>query len=154
MANQLSHFLPNLSSLTDPLHHLLKKNIAYLWLPEHDGAFKGIKLALNQSLSLQYFNPNLNTYLVTDASKLNGLGYVLMQSSSSPTHPKTIIQCRSRMLSKHKRNYTMIKLECQAIAWAVKYPKSNQYGTHLLNDFQSKKWQKTDIWYKGKNKII
>ena len=101
MANQLSHFLPNLTHLTDLLSHLLKKNTAYLWLAKHNNLFKRIKLALSQSLSLQQFDPDMNTYLITDDSKLHGLSYALMQSSSSPMHPETIIQCGSRTLSKH-----------------------------------------------------
>ena len=120
MANQLGHFLPSLARLTDPLRQLLKKNIAYRWLPVHEDAFKRIKVALKQLLSLQHFNPNSKTYLVTDASKLHGLGYVLMQSSSSPTSPDTIIQCGSRSLSIHERNYATIELKCLAIAWAIK----------------------------------
>ena len=120
MANQLGHFLPNLAALTNPLHLLLKKNVAYLWLAEHDSALERIKSTLKQSLSLRHFNPNLNTYLVNDASKLNGLGYALMQSSSSPTSPESIIQCGSRSLSSHEKNYATIELECLAMAWAAK----------------------------------
>ena len=56
---------------------------------------------------------------MTDASKLNGLGYVLMQSSSSPTSPETIIQCGSRSLTQHEQNYATIELECMAMAWAA-----------------------------------
>ena len=83
MINQMGHFIHNLAALSDPLHQLLKKNISYLWLPEHNEAFQNIKKNLTKTLSLQHYNPKLKMYLVTDASKLNGLGYVLMLSGSS-----------------------------------------------------------------------
>ena len=111
MANQIGHFVPNLAALSDPLRQLLKKNVAYQWLPEHEKAFQKMKKVLSKSLSLQHFNPNLKTFLVTDASKLNGLGYVLMQSQSSPTKPNAIIQGGSRVLNAHERNYATIELE-------------------------------------------
>ena len=111
--------MPNLAALSDPLRQLLKKNVAYQWLPENEKAFQKMKNVLSKSLSLHHFNPNLKTFLVTDASKLNGLGYVLMQSQSSPTKPNAIIQGGSRVLNAHERNYTTIELECLAMAWAT-----------------------------------
>ena len=118
MANQLCHFIPNLAAISEPLCILLKKNTAFLWLEDQENSFSEIKMFLSNSLSLQHFDPKWKTYLITNASKLHGLGFMLIQSGSSPTKSKAIIQCRSCSLSPYECNYKTIELECLAMAWA------------------------------------
>ena len=119
LVNQLNHFVPNLSSLSDPLKQLLKKNTSFTWLPEHDKAFSDVKNALTSKISLQHFNHEKTTYLITDASKLHGLGFILIQSDKGPDQPEAVIQCGSRGLTNFERNYAIIELECLAISWAI-----------------------------------
>ena len=42
---------------------------------------------LTDQLLLHHFDPELKTHLVTDASRLNGLGFVLLQSKTGLTNP-------------------------------------------------------------------
>ena len=119
LVNQLSHFIPNLVSISDPLRHLLKKNTAFIWLKKHEESFKKIKDTLTTKISLQHFDLSKPTYLIADASKLNGLGFLLVQSNKRPSQPEAIIQCGSRALSTHECNYAIIELECMAIIWAI-----------------------------------
>ena len=78
LANTFSHFIPDLSHTAKPLRALLKKGMAYVWLPSHQEAFEKIKGYLTSDLCLTAYNPDKTTFLVTDASK-TGLGYLLLQ---------------------------------------------------------------------------
>jgi hypothetical protein len=79
LAVQLGGFVPDLAHLTEPLRPLLKKNAVFLWLPEHEEAFARVKDALTSPLVVRFFDPSLPTELLTDASRLKGLGYALIQ---------------------------------------------------------------------------
>ena len=116
MVNQLSTYHPGIAKHTSILQPLLKKNTAYVWLHEHKAASNNLKSDLLSILSLNHFDPSWNTKLVTDASRLNGLGFVLMQCK----HDKVkVIQCGSRSLSSAEKNYSTLELELTAIVWAV-----------------------------------
>ena len=119
LSNQLINFIPDLAALTNPLRQLLRKDAAFTWLDEHTAAFETIKKTLTKSLSLNHFDPSMPTFLITDASRLNGLGFVLVQSHKGPTTPERVIQCGSRCLNRCEKNYATIELECLAMAWAL-----------------------------------
>ena len=96
LCNQLSIFVPNLASSCTDLCGLLKKNIVFQWLPHHMMAFNKIKSYLIKSLALHHFDSTLHTRLIMDASKLNGIGFVLLQTKdASSTVPIWILQCGS-----------------------------------------------------------
>ena len=57
LANQLGHFIPDLSHLTIRLRALLKSNVAWFWMAEHEADFKRIILLLKP------FNPVSYTHL-------------------------------------------------------------------------------------------
>ena len=52
LANQLGVFLPDLAHATETLHSLLKKNVTYLWLPEHQKCFASFPSQEKRRLSL------------------------------------------------------------------------------------------------------
>ena len=85
-------------------------------MEEHQQTFNKLKSDLLTTPSLNHFNPSWNTCLVTDASRLHGLGFVLMQHREDKT---TVIQCGSRSLSSAEKNYSTLELELTAIVWAI-----------------------------------
>ena len=89
-------------------------------LEEHSQAFTATKEILTRSLCLQHFSTDMPTYLVADASQLNGLGFALIQSMKGPIQPERLLQCVSLCLSPCEKNYATIELECLAMAWALK----------------------------------
>ena len=94
--------------------------MAYRWLPDHTQQFEAVKRTLVGHLSLHHYDAKLHTKLVSDASKLNGLGYVLLQTTSAESNvPVSVLQCGSRSLNDAERNYSTIELECLAIQWAL-----------------------------------
>jgi hypothetical protein len=116
LANQLGWFCPDLAHMSEPLRGLLKKNVAYLWLPEHQIAFDKMRKLLTSKMIVRPFNNTLRTELLTDASRLKGLGYALLQYDGDQNH---LVQCGSRSLNSAERNYATNELEALAIQWAV-----------------------------------
>ena len=117
MVNQLSVYHPGIARHTGVLQKLLKKDTAFLWLEDHQAVFEKLKSDLLSALSLNHFDPTWNTRLVTDASRLHGLGFVLMQHKDDKTK---VVQCGSRSLSQAEKNYSTLELELTAIVWAIK----------------------------------
>ena len=60
-------------------------------------------------------------YLLTDASRLFGLGYALghMEADGSGKDVFKIVKCGSKGLTPTQQRYSTIELECLAIVWAV-----------------------------------
>ena len=79
MVNHLSAYHPKIARHTGVLQALLKKNTSFLWLEDQQAAFDRLKSDLLSALSLNHFDPSWSKRLVTDASRLHGLGFVLMQ---------------------------------------------------------------------------
>ncbi len=117
LANQLGHFVPDLAQMSKHLRGLLKKNIAFLWLDEHQQEFEAIKAALTSPLVVSHFNPSLPTEMLTDASRHHGLGYMLVQYDAEG-HMR-LIHCGSRSLTETESRYATIELECLAIKYAI-----------------------------------
>ena len=95
-----------------------RKEAAFQWLPEHEATFVEAKQSLVHHVRLHHFDRNLCTCLVTDASRLHGLGFMLLQPGplAGLCH---IIKCRFRSIKPAKANYTTIELECLVIQWVV-----------------------------------
>jgi len=116
LAVQIANFVPDLAHMTTELRSLLKKDKAFVWLPEHQNAFSKVKHLLTSPPIVQFYDPNKDTYLLTDASRTKGLGYALIQYNDKKV---LLIECGSRSLTTAESNYATIELECLAIAWAV-----------------------------------
>ena len=128
LANQLGPFVPDLAHLSEPLRGLLKKNVAFQWLPDHQLAFLRIKKILTSPTVVHPFNTAMDTDLVTDASCLKGLGFALIQRDPADPSKPRLIQCGSRSLLPAESRYAPIELEALAIVWAVQQCKHQLYG--------------------------
>ena len=88
-----------------------------MWLPEHEQEFVAVKKLLTSPMIVHYYDPSLPTSLLTDASKLYGLGYALVQhTGEGRLH---LIQAGSSSLIPAEKNYAPIELECSAAVWAI-----------------------------------
>ena len=85
---------------------------------------------LKNKVLVKPFDPALDTYLVTDASRLYGLGYALLQRHAD--NSQRLIKCGSCSLTSTQNNYATIELECLAIVWAITKCK---YYLHGLQHF-------------------
>ena len=83
---------------------------------------------------VQPFNPQWTTVVLTDASRLNGIGFALVQFD--PIHADTkkqfsLVQWVSSSLTSAQDNYATIELECLAIQYTLS--KSEFYLCGLPN---------------------
>ena len=90
--------------------------MAFLWFEEHQHAFTELKTSVIRTLELNHFDTEWETQLVTDASRLQGLGFVLLQTKGKETK---VVQCGSRSTSSAEKNYSTLELELTAIVWAI-----------------------------------
>ena len=117
LVNQLGNFSSQISAAAGPLRDLLKTRNAFLWLPEHSIAFEKVKEVLTSPACLAQYHPDAELLLQTDASRLNGLGFALLQLQDGEWR---LLQCGSRFLRDAETRYAMVELEALAIYWAIK----------------------------------
>jgi len=117
LINQTTTFTDKIAEMANPLKSLLKKKVDYVWTGDHQEAFEKARTELADVRQLAYFDHRRPTRLYTDASRLNGLGFVVKQLQPDDQTWK-IVQARSRFLSSAETRYAMVELELLAIAWA------------------------------------
>ena len=66
---------------------------------------------------LAHFDPTAKTSLMTDASRNNGMGYILTQHQDGQ---QRMIQCGSRFVTDTESRYSATELELGAVVWAMK----------------------------------
>ena len=116
MAACCSKFIPNFSTLSEPLRKLTVKNTKFCWTKREQNAFDNIKSALTSNTVMAYFDQTKQTELITDASPW-GLSAILAQKT---THDdRWIVAYTSRSLSEIERKYSQTKHEALAIVWAM-----------------------------------
>ena len=77
-----------------------------------------LREVLTSELLVKPFDPELPVELLTDAARLYGLGFALIQREASG-RPR-LIMCGSCGLTSTQKRYATIELECLAIQWAIK----------------------------------
>ena len=78
---------------TPALGPLLKKGIAWIWTEDMQREFERVKLLLTTTTTVQPFNRNLTSILMTDVSRLFGIGFSLLQPLTGEKW--SLIQCGS-----------------------------------------------------------
>ena len=85
MVNQLGKFSHQIADLGQPLRALLSIKNAWMWGPEQERAFVGIKNELARATVLSLYDPKADTKVLADASAF-GLGAVLLQQHGDDWH--------------------------------------------------------------------
>ena len=130
MVNFFSNFIPNQSSITDPLRQLLKKDSVWFWSHEHTAAVEQLKQILSCQPVLKFFDPAKPVKLQVDASK-SGLGACLLQDG----HPVAYV---SRSLSSAEVNYAQIEKELVAVVFGCEKFHCYVYGNPIDVDSDHK----------------
>ena len=70
---------------------------------------------------VRHFDSSKPVVLLTDASRLFGLGYALghLERDSNGKEVFKIVRCGSKGLTPTQQRYSTIELECLAIVWAI-----------------------------------
>jgi hypothetical protein len=116
LCNYYRRFIPQYSSIAEPLYNLLRNDTAYEFDDQCKSAFFSLKEKLSNTPILGFPTNNGQFTLHTDASTV-GIAGVLSQSESGKQ--KTICYL-SRTLSSAERNYSTTEKECLAIVWCIK----------------------------------
>ena len=81
MSETLRDWNPDYAHSTVKLRKLLCKDTAWCWTPEHEKEFNHIRETLSDPQKLVPLDPELETEVLNDASKLYGLGFFITQPS-------------------------------------------------------------------------
>ncbi|MCG8048362.1 MAG: DDE-type integrase/transposase/recombinase [Candidatus Thiodiazotropha taylori] len=114
LVNFNARFIPDLSTVAEPLRRLTKNNVEFKWGPEQSKSFSLLKERLTNAETLGYFNPNAKTMVIADASPV-GLGAVLVQQQNGE---QRIISYASRTLTDVEKRYSQTEKEALALVWA------------------------------------
>ena len=117
LCQQVGNFSDQLAAALDPLSPLLKTGYTWEWTTQHEEAFTAARTLLSTVRDLAFYDPKRPTSLHVDASRLNGLGFLLKQLDDSKVW--RVVQAGSRFLSSAESRYAMIELECLSAAWAM-----------------------------------
>ena len=128
MVNYYHRHLPNLSTLLDPLHQLLQKEVKWKWGTTQKQAFESVKSLLTSNKLLIHYDPTKPLVLSCDASPY-GVGVVL--SHRIDNGEERPIAFSSRSLTKAERNYSHLEKEALAIIFGVKKFHQYCYGRHF-----------------------
>ena len=121
--NYLSKFCPRLSSVTQPLRHLTKDDIPFLWSAQHQKAFDESKTLATTAPCLKYYDVSAPVVLQVDTSDY-GLGAALLQPSQQNSDgsfdEKSLqpVAYSSKSLTATEQRYAQIEKECLAIVEA------------------------------------
>jgi hypothetical protein len=124
MANYLSRYVPNYTSVTQPLRPLLRDDVEWAWSTSHDAAFRRVKDLIASAPVLRFFDPSVSAVIQTDASS-GGLGSCLLQNGQPVAYA-------SRALTDPETRYAQIEKELLAIVFACNKFAQYVYGRHTL----------------------
>jgi len=106
-ATYSARFIPNLTSISAPLRSLTKRNAPWKWDQTEQKAFDAIKRGLQISTFISYFDPNMRSQLIVDASPV-GLSATLVQSKDNV---RRVISYASRSLTPVEQRYSQTEKE-------------------------------------------
>lgn len=109
-------FIRNFSTIAKPLTDLTRDDVKFGFGEKEREAFETLKYALCDEPILKLYNPDLETELHTDASKV-GLGAILLQKHDANFHPVFYVSFKTKA---SEINYTSFELEVLAIIRALK----------------------------------
>jgi len=110
--NYLRSFVPNMAELSFPLRELLKKNVVFQWLPNHDRVLNELKkLIAEAELILANFDDKKSLTIQCDSSQ-NGTGCCLMVD-------KQPMAFASISLTDTERNFSQVEKEMLVIVHAT-----------------------------------
>ena len=127
LVNFTARFIPDLATVSAPLLQLTKSSESFGWGPEQQQSFDELKKRLSSAETLGYFDKNVLTKVITDASPV-GLGAVLVQEQGEELR---VISYASRSLSDTERRYSQTEKEASAIVWACERFHAYLYGAEF-----------------------
>ncbi|KAL5004187.1 hypothetical protein ScPMuIL_017643, partial [Solemya velum] len=131
-------FVDNFSDIAVPLYNLTKKNTRFHWDKQCQEAFNTLKVALQESVILQYPQFDQPFILDTDSSD-HSSGAILSQLHEGE---EKVISYYSTTHSAPERKYSVTRKELLAVIKAIKHFRHYLYGREfvLRTDHASLRW--------------
>ncbi|CAK1595240.1 unnamed protein product [Parnassius mnemosyne] len=124
LASFFRRFIKDFAILARPLTTLLKKDVKWQWSYEEQKSFETLKTKLVQRPVLALYNPEAETQLHTDASKLGIAGILLQRNSNCILQP---IAYYSRQTNPDEQKLHSFELETLAVVASL-----NKFRVYLL----------------------
>ena len=118
-----------MSSLTNVLRDLSRKDTQFLWIPDAESEFLRLKKDLQQMTEINPYDPSLGIHIFSDASYGGGLGFIACQKL--PDGKYNVIQVGSTSLTPAQRNYSVYELELLGLAFSAR--KCHHFLAHNPN---------------------
>ena len=119
-----SRFIPDYSSLAEPIQQLCRKNVKFVWGNAQQSAFEKLKDRMINAKTLAYFKTEAKTRVIADASPY-ALGAVLTQFQGNMWR---VVSYASRSLTDVERRYSQTEKEALALVWACERFSLYLYG--------------------------
>ena len=113
----LAKFIPNMSTITQPIREILKSDVTFHWEDPRKNAFDKIRKILSEQPVLMYYDVSQPVTISCDASQ-SGLGAVLLQNAKPVAYA-------SRALTDAETHYAQIEKELLAVVFT--FNKFHQY---------------------------
>ena len=114
LVNFVARYIPDLSTVSEPLRQLVKKDAQFVFGQKQKEAFAELKNRLSSAKTLAYFKQGAPTQVIADASPV-GLGAVLIQKQNGVHR---VVSYASKSLSAVERRYSQTEKEALALVWA------------------------------------
>ena len=124
-----SQFLPNMSTIAEPLNQLTRNDVTWSWKEPQQQAFNRFKEMLSSNLVLAHFDPKMRVGISCDASDV-GIGAVLFHRYDDGTE-RPICNV-SKTLTTTQRRYSQIQKEALSIIFALKKFHHYLYGREFI----------------------
>ena len=125
LVNYYGRFIPNLSSLLQPLNALIQAKRKWQWSSECEKAFQNAKDQIVSARVLTHYDPVLPITTAADASAY-GVGAVI--SHVLPDGSERPIAFASRTLTQTERNYAQLEKEALSLVFGIKKFHRYLYG--------------------------
>ena len=126
VCNYFRVFIHQFAQIAEPLYHLLRKNVRFVWTNAQAAATDELKRKLANAPIVKFPDFTKKFHLQTDASNA-GIAAVLMQEHDGLLHP---VSCMSKTLNTAQRNYSTTKKEALALIFAL------EQCRHLILNYQ------------------
>ncbi|MES9884563.1 MAG: RNase H-like domain-containing protein [Sedimenticola sp.] len=128
LLNYYGAFLPDLSTILEPLHKLLRKNARWAWDKDCENSFVKTKELVLKCDLLVHYDSDKPLKLACDASAY-GVGCVLSHIIDGEERP---IAFGSRTMTSSEKNYSQLEREALAIIYGVKKFHKYLYGRRFV----------------------
>lgn len=124
LASYFRRFIPQFSQLMAPLYRLTKRDVPFVWSPDHETRRQHVVKLLTSEPILCIFDPTLPIEVHTDASS-KGLGAILIQNDNNR---RKVVEYFSMRTSEAETRYHSYELETLAVVRAIKHFRHFLYG--------------------------